>query len=48
VPVNSRWNVHGGVELQMFGDNVAAYNGFGDNFDRKYAPIASIGLGFSY
>ena len=48
VPVNSHWNVHGGVELQVFGDNLKAYNGFGDTGDRKYAPIASIGLGFSY
>jgi hypothetical protein len=48
VPVNSHWNVHGGVELQLFGDNLAAYNGFGKDGDRKYAPIGSIGLGFSY
>jgi hypothetical protein len=48
VPVNSHWNVHGGSRAQVFGDNLKAYNGFGDNGDRKYAPIASIGLGFSY
>lgn len=48
VPINSNWNVHGGLELQVFGDNLRDYNGFGDNFDRKYAPIASIGIGFSY
>lgn len=48
VPINANWNVHGGLEFQVFGDNVAAYNGFGNNGDRKYAPIATIGLGFSY
>ena len=30
VPINSHWNVHGGVELQLFGDNLRTYNGFGD------------------
>jgi hypothetical protein len=48
VPVNSNWNVHGGVELQVFGDNLRAYNGFGDSGDRRYTGIASIGIGFSY
>jgi hypothetical protein len=48
VPINSNWNVHGGAELQLFGDALRAYNGFGDSGDRRYAPIASIGLGFSY
>jgi len=48
VPVNSNWNVHGGVELQMYGDKLAEVNHYGKDFDRKYAPIASIGLGFSY
>ena len=48
VPMNSHWNVHGGVELQVFGDNLKNYNGFGDAGDRKYTGIASIGIGFSY
>jgi hypothetical protein len=48
VPINSHWNVHGGVELQVFGDNLKSYNGFGDAGDRKYTGIASIGIGFSY
>jgi hypothetical protein len=48
VPINSNWNVHGGGELQLFGDNLRAYNGFGDSGDRRYTGIASIGLGFSY
>jgi hypothetical protein len=48
VPINSHWNVHGGLELQVFGDNLRAYNGFGDSGDRRYAPIGTIGIGFSY
>jgi hypothetical protein len=48
VPMNSNWNVHGGLELQVFGDNLRNYNGFGDSGDRRFAGIASIGLGFSY
>jgi hypothetical protein len=48
VPVNANFNVHGGLELQLFGDNLRAYNGFGDDGDRKYTGIASIGIGFSY
>jgi hypothetical protein len=48
VPINSNWNVHGGGELQMFGDNVKAYNGFGDAGDGSVAGIASIGIGFSF
>jgi len=48
VPINSHWNVHGGGELQVFGDNLRSYNGFGDSGDRRYAPIGTIGIGFSY
>jgi hypothetical protein len=48
VPINSNWNVHGGLELQVYGDKLRDVNRYGDDFDRKYAPIASIGLGFSY
>ena len=48
VPINSNWNVHGGGELQVFGGNVRTINAFGDSLDRRYAPIGSIGIGFSY
>jgi len=48
VPFGSHWNVHGGGELQVFGDNLRAYNAFGDDGDRRWAPIGTIGLGFSY
>ena len=41
-------NVHGGVELQTYGENVKNYNAYGDDGDRAYATIASIGLGFSF
>jgi len=48
VPVGAHFNVHGGAELQTFGGNVKAYNGFGDDGDGSMAGIASIGLGFSF
>jgi len=48
VPINANWNVHGGGELQVFGDKLRAINAFGDSFDRRYTGIASIGIGFSY
>ena len=48
VPLNSNWNVHGGGELQVFGDRLRTVNGFGDSGDRRYTGIASIGIGFSY
>jgi hypothetical protein len=48
VPINSNWNVHGGLELQVFGDKLRSLNAFGDSLDRRYAPIGSIGIGFSY
>src|SRR5687768_13486511 len=46
VPLGSNWNVHGGGEWQTFGDNVRAYNGFGDDGDSSSAGIVSIGIGF--
>jgi hypothetical protein len=48
VPINSNWNVHGGGELQIFGDNTRLINAFGDSGDRRSTGIASIGIGFSY
>ena len=48
VPINANWNVHGGGELQLFGDKLRSINGFGDSGDRRYTGIASIGIGFSY
>jgi len=48
VPINSNWNVHGGVELQLYGDKLRSVNGYGDSGDRRYTGIASIGIGFSY
>jgi hypothetical protein len=29
VPLNANWNIHGGAELQTFGENVKFYNSFG-------------------
>jgi hypothetical protein len=48
VPFSSHLNVHGGLEFQTFGDNVKAYNSYGDDGDRAYTGIASIGIGFSF
>ena len=48
VPINSNFNVHGGGELQLFGDKLRTINGFGDSVDRRYTGIASIGVGFSF
>ena len=48
VPISSHLNVRGGLEFQAFGDNVKAYNSYGDDGDRAYAGIASIGIGFSF
>jgi hypothetical protein len=48
VPINAHWNVHGGLELQTYGENVKEYNEYGDDGDRPYAGIASIGIGFSF
>ena len=44
-PINSNWNVHGGVELQLFGDNLRA------STVRRLGRspyTGSIGIGFSY
>jgi hypothetical protein len=48
VPIGGGFNIHGGAELQTFGDNVKAYNSFGDDGDGSVAGIASIGIGFSF
>ena len=48
VPAGAHFNVHGGVEVQTFGDNLKAINAYGDDGDRAFAAIASIGLGFSF
>jgi hypothetical protein len=48
VPINSNWNVHGGGELQVYGDKLRSVNAYGDSGDRRYTGIASIGIGFSY
>jgi len=47
VPIGSHVNVHGGGELQAFGDGLKSFNGFGSG-GRATAGIASIGLGFSF
>lgn len=51
VPINSNWNVHGGGELQIFGDRLRAVNAFGaedGDEPRRATGIASIGIGFSF
>ena len=48
VPLGSNFNIHGGAELQAFGDTLKAYNAFGDDGDGSVAGIASIGIGFSF
>jgi hypothetical protein len=48
VPITSNWNVHGGAELQTFGDTLKTYNAFGDDGDGSAAGLFSIGLGFSF
>lgn len=50
VPMGAHANIHGGLELQVFGDNVKAYNSFGDDDldPNSWAPIVSIGLGFAF
>jgi hypothetical protein len=50
VPMGAHANIHGGLEIQTFGDNVKNYNGFGDDDDDPsgWAPIASIGIGFAF
>jgi hypothetical protein len=48
VPIGSHFNIHGGGEFQAFGDNVKAYNAFGDDGASSTAGIASVGVGFSF
>jgi hypothetical protein len=50
VPMGAHANIHGGLELQVFGDNVKDYNSFGDDplDPSSSAPIVSIGLGFAF
>jgi hypothetical protein len=50
VPVGAKANIHGGLEFQAFGDNLKAYNGFGDDDDDPsgMAAIASLGIGFAF
>jgi hypothetical protein len=50
VPMGAHANIHGGVELQMFGDTLKTKNAFGDDPDDPSgsAVIGSIGLGFAF
>ena len=50
VPLGAHLNIHGGAEMQTFGENVKFYNGFGDDEDdpSSVTGIYSIGLGFSF
>jgi hypothetical protein len=50
VPLGGNANIHGGVELQTFGENLKNYNSFGDDpFDpSRSTVIGSIGIGFSF
>jgi hypothetical protein len=48
VPIGGNFNIHGGAELQTFGENLKIYNGFGDDGDSSVAGIYSIGIGFSF
>jgi hypothetical protein len=48
VPMGAHANIHGGAELQAYGDNLKAYNAFGDNGDRSTDGIFSLGFGFSF
>lgn len=50
IPMGAHANIHGGVELQTFGDTVKAYNRFGDDpLDPSgSAVIGSIGVGFAF
>ena len=50
VPMGAHANVHGGVELQVFGDNLKTYNSFGDDDadPSSSAVIGSIGIGFAF
>jgi hypothetical protein len=50
VPLGGNANIHGGVELQTFGDTLKAKNAFGDDplDPAGSAVIGSIGIGFSF
>ena len=50
VPMGGNANIHGGVEVQTFGDNLKNYNSFGDDpaDPSSSAVIGSIGVGFSF
>ena len=51
VPLSSHWNIHGGGELQVFGDRLRTLNGFGaedGDEPRRATGIASVGIGFSF
>ena len=50
VPIGGNANIHGGVELQTFGDTLKAKNAFGDDplDPSSTAVIGSIGIGFSF
>jgi hypothetical protein len=48
VPAGAHFNVHGGVEVQAYGDNVKAYNAYGDDGDGGATTIGSVGLGFAF
>jgi len=48
VPAGPHFNVHGGVEVQAYGDNLKAYNAYGDSGDRAATAIGSVGLGFAF
>jgi hypothetical protein len=50
VPMGAHANIHGGVEFQVFGDNVKAYNSFGDDplDPSSSTAIGSIGIGFAF
>ena len=50
IPMGAHANIHGGLEFQIFGDNLKAYNSFGDDplDPSSSTAIASIGVGFAF
>jgi len=48
VPLGPHFNLHGGVEMQTYGDNLKMYNAYGDDGDAAVTAIGSGGLGFSF
>ena len=49
VPISANFNIHGGGELQVYGENLKIVNrSFDDTEDKKTMGIASIGIGFSF